>query len=164
MINKAFNGISKYLSTISAAVLCFCVVLYAVNSLTRFFLNSFMGWVEEAICYFICIMVWILLQSLDFEDKNLNIDFLYEKIKNNPIVKKVFDVIQGIINLFFSGVLLYAGFSSVRQALALNTKNIATGWPYIYIYGPMYVGLILFALFWVYRLLKSISQRGVNNE
>lgn len=163
MLNKAFGGISKGLSTLSAAVLFFCTVMYGINSLARFFLNSFMGWIEEGICYFICIMTWLFLQTLDYENRNLNIDFLYNKMENRPKIKKIFDIVQGIVNLFISCVLIYAGYFSIRQAIVLHTKNIATGWPYIYLYGPMYIGLVLFALFWVYRLLKSVIQRGGKN-
>ena len=164
MVNKIFGGISKYICSISTILICFCTVIYAINSLTRFFFNSFMGWLEEAICYLVCIMVWLLLQTLDYEDKNLRIDFLYEIVKDNPVLKKIFDIFGAAFNLFVSGVLLYAGYYSVYQALTLSTKNIGTGWPYIYLYGSMYAGLILFTLFWVYKLLASVLQRGVNNE
>jgi len=157
IINKTFDFLSRLVNTLTGCMLFACNLIFVVNVIWRVVIGRTIRWAEEFICYAFVALIWYMLFILDHIDKQLKIDFIYDRFKEGSLGRKILQVIRGLASLGTGAILTYSGYSVYQQAVRLKSVSVTTGIPYKYVFGTMLVGILIMLVFW---LLFPLTQRG----
>lgn len=164
IILRIFDFLAKLVNTVTGCMLLACNLVFVINVFWRSVIGSTIRWAEELICYAFVTLIWYMLFILDHMDKQLKIDFIYDKFKEGSVGRKVLMIIRGLASLFTGIVLTYSGFSVYQQAVRLNSVSVSTNIPYKYVYGAMFVGIILMLVFWLFYPLIQKGKKKMRED
>lgn len=97
------------------------------------------------------IIMYLMQPRLEYEDQQLSIAILDEKLKNNPIARRIIFYIRGGVTLFIYILLIKAGFDVVRVNAGTQSATPIMHLPYAVLYSIVIVLMILVIVYWVFH-------------
>ena len=161
-LDRVFSRVSGVTNTISAAILLVSVTLFGLNSLLRFIFKFSILWADEFSVYVFLVGFYLAFVDMDYSNKALSVNFLYDKMKKGSVGKFIFDLINWAISIFIACLLTYSGYTALRRAIRLNTVGLTTKIPYSYLYALILVGIIIWLVYWLCSPLIKIGRKGAD--
>jgi TRAP-type C4-dicarboxylate transport system permease small subunit len=163
-LKASLRGGLTALAAISMVFIAVSAVLSTYNAITRSFFAFSSPWIEELSCYLCALMMFLMAPRLEFNDEQLSISFLNEKLKDRPIGKKLIFHVRGAVTIFLYAVLLDAGYRVVVRNLAIGSKSPVLHAPYGYLYAVVMISMILVVVYWIFHFFMEKEGEGGSIE
>ena len=150
-MRKAISRALLGLSGISATLLFIATVLSAYNSFARVVLNTGVTWIEELACYVAGFIMFIMLPVLEYNDQQLSIAFLDEKLKKYPLGRKIIFWIRGIVTIVLYAILVRAGVGVFQRNFDIGAKSPILEFSYGTLYLILWICLVLVIVAWLFH-------------
>ena len=149
---KLDNWVSCLGTTIGT--LCLIIVLISIFSqvLCRFLFGFSLTWSEEAGRYLLCWLSFIVLGAMFKEKRLMSVTIITDRMSGKKLM--AITVLRETLILFFLVVVLYYGFSLVRETMVQSA--VVTGIPMGYIYSAVPLG----AGFYIFHLITRYANRN----
>ncbi len=151
MLRKTLDGGLRGFTYLSAILLSASTILSLINVITRSFLSFSTPWIEEISCYFVAIMMFIMIPVLEYKDDQLTISFLDEMLRKVPVARKIIFVFRGLVTIFFYVLLVKAGFSVVARNFEIVSATPILHIPYGWLYTIETGAFILVIVYWAFH-------------
>ena len=154
------DRIADRLSRVSVAMACFSlfVMLWMIvgNVLMRVIWNAPIAFVEEYSGFMYVFMIFLGLGWATRSDQHIYVSLVYDRLRS-PRAKKGADVITTLLSLIVVGVYLLYGVDVLWDSVATHERSVVTYTPFWIPKVGMCLGLTVFFLEVLVRLLKIFT-------
>ncbi|NLY71980.1 MAG: TRAP transporter small permease [Clostridiales bacterium] len=163
-IRGAMDKFLNALIVISTVFLGVALVLYTINSLARLFKVG-VPWIEEYCIYSVVFIVFLIQAKLEFRDEHLSIAFLAEKVKNNPIPRRILFTIRGIVSIVVYVILFKEGLAVIQQNLSYGVVSPILSFPMGIYFTLINICFVLVIIYWIVHIFTKkwtrVDEQGV---
>lgn len=137
------------------------VIVVFVGTVARYFNLFPMFWGEELARY---IMVYLAYTGAGLAMKtgsHISVQFLVDKIKN-PRLRRIFDVLNLALLLFFTGAIMLMMFKIIGKLIAMGQTSPALFIPIWIMYAAVPYGMVLVSIRAIQGFIKVWQTKNAN--
>jgi TRAP-type C4-dicarboxylate transport system permease small subunit len=150
-INKLIEKYEKALDWLTSGILVALLLIVLAQIVSRYLFNSSLSWTEEAARY---LMIWGVLLGVSLSYLNGYLIAIETFVDRFPAsVRKVVQVANKLLSLFFTGLLTVYGVNLCILGTQMEAPSLEISYLWIYLAVPIGAGL-LFVLFLIHPLKK----------
>ncbi len=150
----ALARVCRWLELLAMLLLALMTAFLAVQAAARNLLAMGLPWAEELARYAGLGVVYLAVPLLLLHDRHIKVDVLLHKVRGSAA--RALHVTNELIVLAFAALMLWGGWQFLRRASQFSTA--ALGIPNWLYYLPAAVGMLLFALVAVQRVVRALAR------
>ncbi len=156
-LDRLVDRLSRLSVGLACVVLFIMLWMIVANVLMRVIWNSPLAFVEEYSAFMYVFMIFLGFGWATRSDSHIYVSLVYDRVRS-PRIRKATDVVTTFLSLIVVGAYLVYGLDVLRDSIVTHEQSVITYTPFWIPKTAMCLGLLVFFLEVLVRLLKLLAE------